>query len=164
MASVDIRERQRVFELFEKLKVKFISDLEGSEQRSECDCQEMLSNEPADLGINTLVGRHGNFSSSSLRSIVDEAAQLSIKMCIADAIHDNTIIENVQDLQSRSLQLLNILAGQLRNIQDRASLKSCQDTCKEVIQEVEKEVLAVETEMVCKADFTTKSTVISSWP
>ncbi len=104
-----------------------------------------------------MVGRQETIS--KLRSIVDEATQLSIKMCIADAVHDNTIIENVQNLQSRSLHLLNILVGQLRNVQDRASLIKCQNTCKEVIQEVEKDVLAVETEMVCKAEFATKSTV-----
>jgi hypothetical protein len=101
----------------------------------------------------------GNFP--NLRSTVEEITQLSIKMCIADAVHDNTVVENVYGLQLQSLHLLNILAGQLRNIQDRASLQDCQNTCKEVIQEVEKDVLAVETEMVCQSTFTTKSTVIS---
>ena len=117
----------------------------------------MLPNEQTFLDAQNLVGRQDN--SSNLRAIIDDAIQLSIKMCIADAVHDNTVIENVQRLQSRSSHLLNILAGQLRIVQDRASLKTCQNTCQEVIQEVEKDVLAVETEMVCKSDFTTKSTV-----
>jgi hypothetical protein len=109
------------------------------------------------MGISTLVEKKDNFS--DLRAIVEDATQLSIKMCIADAVHDNTIMENVQNLQSRSLDLLNILSGQLRNIQDRTSLKNCQDICNAAILELEKDVLAVETEMVCKADFATKSTV-----
>jgi hypothetical protein len=112
------------------------------------------------LGSNTLVGRQGN--SSNLHETVDEAIQLSIKMCIADAVHDNTIIENVQNLLSRSLHLLSILAGQIHDIRDRVSLKKCQGTCNEIIQEVEKDILAVETEVVCQSEFATKSTVSSA--
>ncbi len=85
---------------------------------------------------------------------------LSIKMCVADAAHDNKIIENVQKLQARGLDLLNYLTEQIQIISNRTSVEICKRTCKKAIEEMEKDVLNVETEVMSKGDTLSKSTVM----
>jgi hypothetical protein len=110
------------------------------------------------LGINRLIQGSGN----ALDKIVDEAATLSIRMCVADAMHDNKIIQNVQRLQSRSLHLLENLSEQIKMISDSASVQHCKRLCKETMEEVDRDVLSIETEVLCKADSSSKATVSPS--
>jgi hypothetical protein len=122
--------------------------------------QDILNSttEPTFLGINALLG--GN--NDSLRAIVEQATVLSIKMCVADAAHDNKVIENMQQLQSRGSNLLNELTEHIHNITDRASVEICKRTCKKAIEEMEKDILNVETEVMSRSDVSSKSTVKSS--
>ncbi len=94
-----------------------------------------------------------------LLPIVEEATTLCIQMCIADAMHDSKIIENVKNLQSKSLLMLNQLSEQIQNITDRASVEHCKRVCMKVIEEVERDVLAVETEVVSNTSASSRSTV-----
>jgi acetolactate synthase regulatory subunit len=80
-------------------------------------------------------------------------------MCVADAAHDNKIIENVQNLQARGQSLMNDLTVQIQNISDCASVEICKRTCKKAIEEMEQDILNVATEIMSKGDISSKSTV-----
>jgi hypothetical protein len=95
----------------------------------------------------------------SLRVIVEEATVLSIKMCVADAAHDKKIIKNVQSLQTRGLNLMNDLTEQIQYISDRTSVEICRRTCKKAIEEMEQDILNVETEIMSEGEALSKSTV-----
>jgi hypothetical protein len=95
-----------------------------------------------------------------LLPIVEDVATLCIQMCIADAMHDSKIIANVQNLQSQSLRMLNQLQGQIQNITDRSSVEHCLRLCRRVIEEVEVNVLEVETEVMSNTAASPKSTVM----
>ena len=112
------------------------------------------------LGINRLL--QASDSDSTLIALVDEAATLSIQMCVADAMHDNKIIHKVQSLQSRSLHLLDDLSEQIKMISDSASVQLCKHICKEIIDEVDRDVLSFETEVICKSNSSSKATVYPS--
>ena len=108
------------------------------------------------LSINRLI----QGSDNALDKIVDDAATLSIQMCVADAMHDNKIIHNVQRLQSRSLHLLEGLSEHIKIISDIASVQQCKRMCKETIDEVDRDCLSIETEILCKGDSSSKATVL----
>ncbi len=95
-----------------------------------------------------------------LLPIVEDVTSLCIQMCIADAMHDSKIIENVQNLQAHSLVMLSQLSDQIQNVTDRASVENCKRICMKVIEEVERDVLAVETEVVSSTNASPKSTVL----
>ncbi len=114
--------------------------------------------QPSFLGINRLIQGSDNV----LDKIVDEAANLSIRMCVADAMYDNKIINNVQRLQSRSLHLLEDLSEQIKIISDGVSVQQCKRMCKDIMDEVDRDVLSIETEVLCKGDSSSKATVRSS--
>jgi hypothetical protein len=97
-----------------------------------------------------------------LLPIVEDVSTLCIQMCIADAMHDSKIIANVQNLQSQSLRMLNQLSEQIQNITDRSSVETCLRLCRRVIEEVEVNVLAVETEVMSNTAASPKSTVIEA--
>jgi hypothetical protein len=94
-----------------------------------------------------------------LLPIVEEVATLCIQMCIADAMHDSKIIENIQNLQSESLLMVNQLSEQIQNITDRASAEHCKRTCMKIIEKVESDVLSVKTEVVSNTNASSRSTV-----
>ena len=96
---------------------------------------------------------------SSARYIVEETLQLSIKMCIADTIHDKTVNENVHRLQRVIGDLLEQLSSEIMGITDHASIEKCLLLCSQAIKEVQADVLTVETERVVKSEFSNKSTV-----
>ena len=83
-------------------------------------------------------------------------------MIIADAVHDNKIVENVQGLQQRGTGLIQSLQDKLEFL-DRTSANSldeCLLLCSDLLNEVEKDILHVATETCSKgAGFSTKSTV-----
>ncbi len=114
-------------------------------------------NEPTSFlgGFDTLL----RVNKDPILPIVEEITTLCIQMCIADALHDSKIIKNVQNLQSQALLLLNQLSEQIQNITDRASVESCKRICMKAIEEVERDVLRVETEVVSNANASTRSTV-----
>lgn len=84
-------------------------------------------------------------------------------MSIADAVHDNQIVQNVQALQQRGSVLIQELKDKIE-ILDRSSaseIDSCLSCCSELHNEIEKDVLSVATETCAKGTgFSTKSTVI----
>jgi hypothetical protein len=83
-------------------------------------------------------------------------------MSIADAVHDNKIVENVQSLQQQSSVLIQELRDKLE-VLDRSSpleIDACLICCSELHNEVDKDVLRVATETCTKGSgFSTKSTV-----
>lgn len=118
--------------------------------------QGHISNDsPSFLGINVMIGARA----SSVRSIIDETIQLSVKMCVADAVHDNTVNENVQTLQSRVSKLLEQLGSEIPSITDRAAVEKCVHLCRLAMDEIRADVLSVETETIVKSEFSTQSTV-----
>ncbi len=80
-------------------------------------------------------------------------------MCIADAVHDNTVNENVQTLQRRVSKLLEQLGSEIPSIADRAAVETCVRLCRQAMDEIRADVLTVETEMIVKSEFSTQSTV-----
>lgn len=86
-------------------------------------------------------------------------------MSIADAVHDNKIVQNVQGLQKRGSVLIQELKEKLE-IVDRSSVSEiddCLSLCSELYSEVDKDVLHVVTETCSKGTgFSTKSTVRQS--
>ena len=87
-------------------------------------------------------------------------------MCVADAMHDKTVNENVHRLQSSVGGLLEQLSMAIISITDRASVEHCLRLCSQAIDDVQVDVLTVETERVVKSEFSTKSTVRCpcQWP
>lgn len=80
-------------------------------------------------------------------------------MCVADAVHDSTVNENVHRLQRTVSALLEQLSNEINLITDRASIEKCLKICTLAIEEIQADVLTVETEKVVKSEFSTQSTV-----
>ena len=130
-----------MFEIFEKLKA-------GLEQSARTNFhgfqkQGLLPSEPSSQGANAITAEKFN----RLQLVLDEAVKLSIKICVADAVHDNTIAERVKSLQSRALPLLNALAEQVRGITDHASVLRCRRSCERLMEEVQRDVLSTEADV-----------------
>lgn len=53
---------------------------------------------------------------ASLASVVDEIIQLWTSTWVSDAEHDNTISENVQNMQQRSTDLIRRIMKELQNL------------------------------------------------
>ena len=97
-----------------------------------------------------------------MTSILEETVQLSKNMSIADAVHDNKIVENVQSLQQQSVVLTQELQGKLEYLDPASSesVDACLLLCSDLLNEVEKDVLHVTTETCSRGTgFATKSTV-----
>ncbi len=113
------------------------------------------------LRFNTLLGGKGG----SLASTVEEIVQLCKSMSIADAVHDTKIIENVQNLQKRSVEMLDSLSGHIEGLEHSPaeSAEAGLSVCSELLAEIQKDILQVATETCAKTSgFSTKSTVPSS--
>jgi hypothetical protein len=122
--------------------------------------QEQAKTDTSFLRFNTLLGGKGG----TLGSTVDEIVQLCKSMSIADAVHDNKIVENVQNLQKRCSDLLTLLNTNVEGLElsSPESVEACLSICTELLTEVQKDVLQVATETCSKStEFTTKSTVLS---
>jgi hypothetical protein len=130
-----------MFEIFEKLKV-------GLEQITRTNfhgsIKQGLACEQSSQSVNNFTEEKSN----RLQLLLDEAVRLSIKICVADAVHDNMIAEKVKDLQSRSLPLLDALKEQVRNIPDRASALRCRRACEQLMEEVRRDVLSMEADLL----------------
>jgi hypothetical protein len=113
---------------------------------------------PSFLGISRLIQGSDNI----LSKIVDEATTLSIQMCIADAMQDKKIYHNVHRLMSKSLHLLDNLSEQIKIISDSATVQQCKLLCKETMDEVDRDVLSIEPEVLCKGDSSSNATVCPS--
>ncbi len=106
--------------------------------------------------INSLLG--GKASSAS--SLVQEIVKLSQAMSVADAAHDDKIVDNALDLQANCAALLARLSAKLDVPLDERGLDACLSLCAELQRELERDVLSVATMTMAKsADFSTKSTV-----
>jgi hypothetical protein len=104
------------------------------------------------LGFRNFLGS----SPTSSESLVEEAAQLCKSMCIADAVHDLKIVDNVQNLQSRSMEYARALRANLEQMEIEYSIQLCTD----ILNEMEKDILHVTTETCTKtSESVTKSTV-----
>ena len=80
-------------------------------------------------------------------------------MSIADAVHDNKIVENVLSLQNRSSRLIEELQEKLADGL-ATDVGACLLLCTELSDEIEQDVLQVATETCSKGKgFSTKSTV-----
>jgi hypothetical protein len=113
------------------------------------------------LRFNTLLGGKGG----SLASTVEEIVQLCKSMSIADAVHDTKIVENVQNLQKRSAEMLDSLSGHIEGLEHSPveSAEAGLSICSELLAEIQKDILQVETETCAKSsEFSTKSTVLGS--
>ncbi len=118
--------------------------------------QEQTKSDTNFLGINTFLGGSGG----SLASILEETVLLCKNMSIADAVHDNKIVENVLNLQKQSGHLIEELQEKLSE-GPATDVGACLLLCTELSSEIEKEVLQVTTETCSKGKgFSTKSTVI----
>jgi hypothetical protein len=92
---------------------------------------------------------------------MEETIQLCKNMSIADAVHDNKIVENVQTLQNRSALLIEELQEKLSE-GPATDVEACLLLCNELSGEIEKDILHVATETFSKGKgFPTKSTVFS---
>jgi hypothetical protein len=120
--------------------------------------QEQAKTDTSFLRFNTLLGGKGG----SLASTVEEIVQLCKSMSIADAVHDTKIVENVLNLQKRSIDILESLSGHIEGL-DHSPAESAEaglSLCTELLAEIQKDVLQVATETCAKSSgFTTKSTV-----
>jgi hypothetical protein len=94
----------------------------------------------------------------SIHSLLEESERLSLKMFVADSIHDCTVRENVLRLQERATELVRQLATAIAAITDRASVEDCLRLCSQAMTEVHKE-MTVESEKGTKDDCPTISTV-----
>ncbi len=86
-------------------------------------------------------------------------------MSIADAVHDTKIVENVQYLQKRSIEMLDSLSGHIEGLElsPAESAEAALSVCSELIVEIQKDILQVATETCAKSSgFSTKSTVPSA--
>ena len=94
-----------------------------------------------------------------MASILEETVLLCKNMSIADAVHDNKIVENVLGLQNRSARLIEDLQEKLSE-GPATDVGACLLLCTELSDELEKDVLQVATETCAKGKgFSTKSTV-----
>ena len=97
---------------------------------------------------------------ATLSSIVEEAQQLCIRMCQADAAHDCAIVENIQSLQQRCLGMVQTLFERIKEANDTDSIDQCQHICAKLVHEMQCDILSIETEaVVSRNDCKTKSTV-----
>ena len=83
-------------------------------------------------------------------------------MSIADAVHDNKIVENVQNLQKKSIEMLDSLSGHIEGLEQSPaeSAEAGLSVCSELLAEIQKDILQVVTETCAKGSgFSTKSTV-----
>jgi hypothetical protein len=145
---------KRMFEIFEKLKAgleqSFRTNFLVNQKQSSslhCDQPSQANSMLSDEKLNRL------------QRVLDETIKLSIKICVADAVHDNTIAEKVKNLQARSLPLMNLLTEQVQSITDRASMLRCKRTCEQLMEEVRMDVLSLPTDMPTDGVSSTRSTV-----
>jgi hypothetical protein len=143
---------------FSRLASVFLIYFEAVREGIDISVKQEQTKDSSFLGIGSLLG-----GSASLASILEETVQLSKSMSIADAVHDNKIVENVQGLKQRGSELIRELQDKL-GILDRSNaseLDACLLCCSELYNEVDKDVLHVATETCTKGTgFSTKSTVI----
>ncbi len=153
-----------MFELFETMKVRpwkmMIVNPKGVATVIifEFELQEQSSTISPFQNIDSFLGS----KDAPLASVIDEAQQLCIKMCQADAVHDCAIVENIQSLQQRCLSMLQTLYDDIKAASDADMIDQCKHTCAKLVHEMQCDVLSVETEAVVSSnDFKTKSTVPS---
>ena len=122
--------------------------------------QEQVKKDTSLFRLDSFLGGKGG----SLGTTVDEIVQLCKNMSIADAVHDNKIADNVQNLQSRCLDLVQAISKKMEGPDPLSpySVDSSLSICAELLAEVQGDVLQVPTETCSKStEFTTKSTVQS---
>ena len=113
MATEEIRDRRRMFELFTQLKVTAVAAsfrfIEPPLRAKNAQEQSLVSTKVLDVG-SVMGGKD-----SSLAAVIDETIRLWTKMWISDAEHDTAIAENVQAMQRRCGGLLRQLVDELQD-------------------------------------------------
>ena len=119
MATEEIYDRRRMFELFTALKVDSPCNnhIIIENVRTEFSSQEQGIASSKFLSVNSLLGKD-----ASLASVVDEIIQLWTSTWVSDAEHDNAISENVQNLQRRCTTLIRQIMKELQTLRSGPTL------------------------------------------
>ena len=117
-----------------------------------------MEKQPSFLQIESLLARKDE--SSGAASVVESTRQLCLKMLVADSVHDHAVSDNISTLQRRSCRMAQQLAAEIEAAADADALGRCRSLVSDMVVEMQRDVLGVETEaIVSGSEFTTKSTV-----